>query len=58
MSVDLAGDEPLEAADDLALCQSLGETLAEVGEGRRMAAQAYDHDTVKGGIGLPIAAVV
>src|SRR4051812_2251419 len=58
MSVDLAGDEPFEAADDLALRQSFSEALAEIGECRRMTAHADDHDTVEGGVGLPIATAV
>ena len=58
MGVDLAGNEPFQAADDLAFCQSLGEPFAEIGEGRRMAAQTYDDDTIEGRIGLSIAAAV
>ena len=55
MGVDLAGDEPLQAADDFALRPALGQTPLHVGQRRQMAAQAHDHDAVERGVGLPIA---
>src|SRR5215213_10052098 len=58
VSEDLAGDEALEAADDLRLGLPLGGAPADVVEGRPVAAQTRDDDPVQGGVGLPVAAAV
>src|ERR687886_1453828 len=55
---DLAGDEALQAADDLRLRLPLARASADVVEGRLVAAHAGDDDPVEGGVGPPVAAAV
>src|SRR5690349_17820232 len=55
---DLAGDEALEAADDLELGFALSRAAADVSEGGRMAAHSDDDHAIESRIGLPITAAV
>src|SRR3712207_1955055 len=54
----LAGDEALQAADDLGFRLPFARTPADVVEGRPVAAHAGDDDPVKGGVGPTAAAAV
>ncbi len=50
--VDLAGDEPFQAADDVFLGQTLGGAAGDVVDGGLMSAHAHDHDSVERCVGL------
>ena len=54
VGVDLAGDVPFEAADDLFLRQAFGGAPFDVGAGRRVGAHPGDHDPPQGVVGLPV----
>ena len=56
--VELAGDEPLEAAEDLLLRESLGGSSLDVCLGAWVPAHPAEHDAVDGGFGLSVAATV
>src|SRR3954470_24528724 len=58
MSEDFADEEALEATDDLGFALPLRGTSLDVVEGGPVAAHSHDHDAVKGGIGLAVAAAV
>ena len=55
---ELAGEEPLQAANDLRLRLSLGDAAGDVGPGRFVVLHADDDNTVEGGVCLPVAASV
>ena len=54
MAEDFPHYEALEAANDLRLALSFGRAASDVVDRGLVATQAHD-DTVKGGIGLPVA---
>src|SRR3954471_9158661 len=56
--VDLASQEALEAADDLALRQSFGGAAGDVVDGGLGPAHAHDDHAVERGVGLPVPAAV
>ena len=57
--VDLAGDVPLQAADDVTLGQSLGGAPGDVIHGAGiLVGNADQHDAVDRGVGLPVASAV
>src|SRR5215471_13695830 len=58
VGVDLAGDVPLEAADDLLLGQAFFAAPVDVGAGGRVGAHPGDDDPVEGVVSLPVAAGV
>jgi hypothetical protein len=58
VGVDLAGDVTLEAADDLGFRLSFLRAAFDVGAGRRMRAQAGEHDPPQRVVGLPVTAGV
>src|SRR5262245_31776663 len=58
VGVDLAGDVPLEAADDLLLGQAFFGAPVDVGAGGRVGAHPGDDDPVEGVVGLAVAAGV
>src|SRR3712207_6559120 len=55
---DFAGDEALQATDDLRFRLPFARTPLDIVEARLVAAHAGDDDPVKGGVGLPIATAV
>src|SRR6266513_1361803 len=58
VAVDLAGDIPLQAADDLPLRQALLGAPLDIGPGRGMRAHPGDHDPPQRLAGLAVAAAV
>jgi hypothetical protein len=56
--VDLAGDEPLHATDDLGLGLAFGGSSGDVGDGGLVEAHPDDDDAVQRGVGLAVAAAV
>src|SRR3954453_12680641 len=56
--VDLTGQEPFDAADDLAFGHALGGASRDVVDGGLVEAHPPDRREVEGGIGLPVAAAV
>ncbi len=50
--VDLAGDEPFQAADDVFLGETLGGAAGDVVDGGLVPAHAHDHDSVERCVGL------
>src|SRR5207248_2353012 len=56
--VDLAGDVPFQAADDLAFALALAGAPFDVVLGGLVVAQADEHDPVERGVGLAVAASV
>jgi len=56
--VDLTGDVPLQAADDLGLGLSFFSAAFDVGAGGGVGAHAGEHDPPQGMVGLPVAAGV
>ena len=55
VGVDLAGDVPFQAADDLCLGQAFGGAPFDVGAGRGVGAHPGYHDPPQGVVGLPVA---
>src|SRR6266540_6497651 len=54
-SVDLAGDESLQASDDVLLAQALCGTSTDVVECRLVPAHPHDDDSIERGVGLAMA---
>ena len=56
--VDLAGEEALQAADDVLLREAFGGAAGDVVDGRLVEAHAHDGGPVERGVGLAVAAAV